>query len=92
MHPGGPRLAVPDGLAFQEGQYLPALLIEPERPRGTREPLVRQVGEQRVHGRRPRTSRAANRVPDPHRPIGVPAFKPILRHEHMLAYPATSVR
>jgi hypothetical protein len=87
MHPGGPRLAVPDGLALQEGQYLPALLIAPERPRGAREPLSRQVGEQRVHGRRPRTGRTANRVPNPHGSIGVPALKPLLSHEHMLAYP-----
>ena len=80
-----PRLAVSDGLALQEGEDLPALLIESEGPRGAREPLVSQVGQQCVHGWRPGTGRAANRVPCPHCPADVPALKPLLSHEDIQA-------
>lgn len=85
VNPGRARPAVTDALALQEGEYLPSLLIEPQRPRRAREPRALQVGEQRVHGRRPRTGRTANRVPDPHRPADIPALKPLLSHETMLA-------
>jgi hypothetical protein len=87
VNPGGARLAIPDGLALQEGEHLPALLIEPERPRGAGEPRARQVSQQRVHGRRPGTGRAANGIPYPHRPADVPARKPLLGHDNILARP-----
>ena len=55
------------------------------------EPLALEVGEQRVHGRRPGTSQAAHRVTDPHRPVGVAALKPLLGHENMLARPRNRI-
>jgi hypothetical protein len=91
MHPGWPRLPVTGGLALQEGEHLAALLIESQRPRGASEPLVRQVGQQCVHSRRPGTSRAANRVPDPHCTVYVPALKPLFLHENILPQPKTAL-
>jgi hypothetical protein len=45
------------------------------------------VAEQCVHSRRPRTGRAANRIPNPHSPADVPAFKALLSHLNILAPP-----
>ena len=59
------EIAGPGDRAGNEGEDFAAVLVEAERAWRAVEPGRAQVGEQRVHGRRPRARRAAHGVAHP---------------------------
>ena len=67
--------------ALDVGEHLAALVVEAVQLRHAAQPLLGEVGEQLVHGGRPRPGRAPHRAADARRAADVPGQ--VLRSRHV---------